>query len=49
MAPAPMMTQSSTVGWRFSRRRLMPPRVTPWYKVTSSPICVVSPMTTPMP
>ncbi|MNP53518.1 hypothetical protein D3C76_1480000 [compost metagenome] len=29
--------------------QLVPPRVTPWYRVTSSPISAVSPMTMPMP
>ena len=29
-APAPMVTLSSMVGWRFPWPRLVPPRVTPW-------------------
>ena len=30
LAPAPTVTLSPRVGWRFSRRTLVPPRVTPW-------------------
>ncbi len=37
-------------GWvALSRSLPVPPRVTPWYIVTSSPMTVVSPMTTPIP
>src|SRR4051812_9233605 len=48
-APEPIVTLSCTVGWRFPRAKPVPPRVTPWYMVTSSPISAVSPITTPMP
>ncbi len=37
------------VGWRLPLFQLTPPRVTAWYRVTSSPISAVSPITTPMP
>ena len=37
------------VGCRFPLFQLVPPRVTPWYRVTLSPISDVSPITTPMP
>jgi len=30
LAPAPMITRSPTVGWRFPLSRLVPPSVTPW-------------------
>src|ERR671937_868089 len=36
LAPAPTVTLLPRVGWRFSRRRLVPPRVTPWSSVTLS-------------
>src|SRR3990172_3932552 len=48
-APAPTTTLLPSVGWRFSRVRLVPPSVTPWSSVTFPPISAVSPMTTPMP
>src|SRR5665647_1371374 len=48
-APAPMVTWLPTVGGRLTRFIERPPRVTPWYINTSSPISAVSPMTTPMP
>ena len=47
LAPAPMMTRSPTVGCRLTLSRLRPPKVTPWYTVTSAPTSAVSPMTTP--
>src|SRR2546423_124569 len=49
LAPAPTVTLLPSVGWRFSRFRLVPPSVTPWSSVTFSPISAVSPITTPMP
>ncbi|MNJ72488.1 hypothetical protein D3C77_691450 [compost metagenome] len=49
LAPAPTTTPSSRVGWRLPLFQLVPPRVTPWYRVTSSPISAVSPITMPMP
>src|SRR5207245_3287051 len=49
LAPAPTVTLLPSVGWRFSRFRLVPPSVTPWSSVTFSPISVVSPLTTPIP
>ena len=48
-APAPTVTLLPSVGWRFSRLRLVPPSVTPWSNVTFSPTSAVSPITTPMP
>src|SRR5215207_2794800 len=48
-APTPMTASSSTVGCRLPRCFPVPPSVTPWYIVTSSPTEAVSPMTTPMP
>ena len=49
LAPEPMVTLSSTVGWRLPVAKPVPPSVTPWYIVTSSPIAAVSPITTPIP
>ena len=49
LAPAPTTTPSSRVGWRLPGFQETPPRVTPWYSVTSSPISAVSPITTPQP
>ena len=43
------MTLSCTVGWRLPVAKPVPPSVTPWYSVTSSPISAVSPITTPIP
>ncbi len=48
-APEPIVTLSCTVGWRLPVAKPVPPSVTPWYSVTSSPISAVSPITTPMP
>src|SRR3954452_12374739 len=48
-APEPIVTLSSTVGWRLPVAKPVPPSVTPWWSVTSSPICAVSPITTPEP
>src|SRR5439155_6588998 len=47
LAPDPITTSASTVGWRLPRANPVPPRVTPWYSVTLSPISAVSPITTP--
>ena len=47
--PAPIITSWPTVGWRLPRAKPVPPRVTPWYMVTSSPTSAVSPITTPEP
>ena len=30
LAPAPMVTRLPMVGWRLTRSRLVPPKVTPW-------------------
>src|SRR4051812_3851189 len=49
LAPEPMTTSSPTLGWRLPRWKPVPPSVTPWYSVTSSPISAVSPITTPEP
>src|SRR4051794_2763967 len=49
LAPEPIVTLSSTVGWRLPVANPVPPSVTPWYSVTFSPISAVSPTTTPMP
>ena len=49
LAPAPTVTPSPRVGWRLPGFQLVPPRVTPWYSVTSVPISAVSPITTPTP
>ena len=38
LAPAPTWTLLPSVGWRFSCRVLVPPRVTPWVRWQSSPI-----------
>ena len=48
-APEPIVTLSSTVGWRLPVANPVPPKVTLWYRVTSWPICAVSPITTPIP
>ena len=49
LAPEPIITWSPTVGWRLPRAKPVPPSVTPWYIVTSSPTSAVSPITTPAP
>ena len=49
LAPAPTVTLCSSVGWRFSRRVLVPPSVTPCRRLTLSPTSAVSPITMPMP
>ena len=48
-APEPIVTLSSTVGWRLPVAKPVPPSVTPWYIVTFSPTSAVSPITTPIP
>ena len=49
LAPEPIVTLHSTVGWRLPVAKPVPPSVTPWYIVTFSPTSAVSPITTPMP
>ncbi|EAL07954.1 mucin [Listeria monocytogenes str. 4b H7858] len=48
-APAETSAPSPTVGWRFPQSFPVPPSVTPWNIVTSSPISAVSPITIPAP
>src|SRR5450759_4995800 len=48
-APQAMTTPSSMVGCRLPFCFPVPPSVTPWNRVTLSPISVVSPITKPMP
>ena len=49
LAPQATTTLLPIVGWRFPFSLPVPPKVTPWYKVTFLPIIVVSPMTIPEP
>ena len=49
LAPVPTTTLLPIVGWRLPFSFPVPPSVTPWYNSTSSPISVVSPITTPEP
>src|SRR4029453_15366760 len=43
--PAPIITSSPTVGWGLPRAKPLPPSVTPWEIVTSSPHSALSPIT----